>query len=67
VVAFQVDDIDQATASGWSVMAIGVAEEMTDPDEVVSTKQLVLHPVAAGDRRHFVKIRPEFISGRRII
>jgi len=66
VVAFQVDHIDQASASGWSVMAIGVAEEITDPGEVAEAKLLGLRPFASGDRSHFIRIRPEFISGRRI-
>jgi uncharacterized protein len=66
VVAFQVDHIDDATASGWSVMAVGMAEEITDPADIKAAEQLGLHPFAAGDRAHFVRIRPEFLSGRRI-
>jgi nitroimidazol reductase NimA-like FMN-containing flavoprotein (pyridoxamine 5'-phosphate oxidase superfamily) len=66
VVAFQVDQIDQATASGWSVMAVGMAEQITDPAELEAAQRLGLHPFAAGDRSHFVRIHPEFLSGRRI-
>jgi uncharacterized protein len=66
VVAFQVDHIDDATATGWSVMAIGMAEEITDPAEIKTAEELSLHPFAAGDRSHYVRIRPEFLSGRRI-
>ena len=66
VVAFQIDHIDEVNASGWSVMAVGLAEEMTDPDEIREASLLGLHPFAAGERSHFVKIRPEFVSGRRI-
>ena len=66
VVAFQVDHIDEETASGWSVMAVGLAEEITDPDEIMAAMRLGLHPFARGDRSHFVRIRPEFVSGRRI-
>src|SRR5688500_3080578 len=61
VVAFQVDHFDESLGSGWSVMAIGVAEELTDPDEVRTAQQLGLRPFAAGDRSHFVRIRPEFV------
>jgi nitroimidazol reductase NimA-like FMN-containing flavoprotein (pyridoxamine 5'-phosphate oxidase superfamily) len=67
VVAFQVDHFDDATGSGWSVMAVGLAEEITDPAEVAAAAELDLHPFAAGDRTRFVKIRPEFLSGRRIV
>ena len=32
VVGFQVDDIDSASFTGWSVLAVGEAAEATDPD-----------------------------------
>jgi uncharacterized protein len=66
VVAFQIDHIDESAGSGWSVMAVGMAEEITDPHEIRAAERLGLHPFAAGDRSHFVRIRPEFLSGRRI-
>lgn len=66
VVAFQVDHFDESQASGWSVMAVGVAEEITDPEDLRAAQQLGLRPLAGGDRSHFVQIRPEFLSGRRI-
>lgn len=66
VVAFQVDHIEESVASGWSVMAVGLAEEITDPDELRAAEGLNLRPFVTGDRSHFVRIRPEFISGRRI-
>jgi uncharacterized protein len=66
VVAFQVDHIDESTASGWSVMAVGLAEGITEPEELLAARRLGLRPLAAGDRSHFVGIRPEFLSGRRI-
>ena len=67
VVAFQIDHFDGSVASGWSVMAVGMAEEITDADEVVVAEALGLLPFAAGDRSHYVPIRPPFISGRRIV
>jgi nitroimidazol reductase NimA-like FMN-containing flavoprotein (pyridoxamine 5'-phosphate oxidase superfamily) len=67
VVAFQIDHFDEATGDGWSVMAIGLAEEITDPDEKAKAERLGLRPFAGGDRSHFVKIHPEFVSGRRIV
>ena len=67
VVAFQVDHINEATSTGWSVLAIGLAEQIADPDEIRAAEGLSLHPFAAGDRSHFVKIRLEFVSGRRLV
>jgi nitroimidazol reductase NimA-like FMN-containing flavoprotein (pyridoxamine 5'-phosphate oxidase superfamily) len=66
VVAFQVDHFDEIAGSGWSVMAVGVAEVITDPNELAAAERLGLRPFARGDRTHYVKIRPEFLSGRRI-
>jgi nitroimidazol reductase NimA-like FMN-containing flavoprotein (pyridoxamine 5'-phosphate oxidase superfamily) len=67
VVAFQIDHYDRSMASGWSVLAVGLAQEVTDPDELDRAARLGLRPFAAGDRSHFVRIRPEFLSGRRIV
>jgi nitroimidazol reductase NimA-like FMN-containing flavoprotein (pyridoxamine 5'-phosphate oxidase superfamily) len=67
VVAFEVDHIDPARPSGWSVMAVGVAEEITDPGELRTVTEFGLRPFADGDRSHVVRIRPEFVSGRRIV
>jgi len=66
VVAFEVDHIDPGPPSGWSVMAVGVAEEITDPGDLRAVAELGLRPFAGGDRSHVVRIRPEFVSGRRI-
>ena len=66
VVAFEVDDFDATRPDGWSVLAVGVAQEITDPEQLTAARKLGLRPFAPGDRIHFVKIRPEFVSGRRI-
>jgi uncharacterized protein len=67
VVAFQVDHFDGSVASGWSVMAVGLAEEITDPHDLAAAEALGLLPFAAGDRSHYIRIAPEFLSGRRIV
>jgi uncharacterized protein len=66
VVAFQVDEIDRLYHEGWSVLAVGTAEVVTDPDDL-DPEQLPLAPWAGGTRDHLVRIRPELISGRRIV
>jgi nitroimidazol reductase NimA-like FMN-containing flavoprotein (pyridoxamine 5'-phosphate oxidase superfamily) len=65
VVAFEVDDVD-AAGGGWSVLLVGMASEITDPAERASAEALGLEPLAGGRRDHFVRIRPEFITGRRV-
>jgi nitroimidazol reductase NimA-like FMN-containing flavoprotein (pyridoxamine 5'-phosphate oxidase superfamily) len=44
VVAFDVDDIDIATRSGWSVTVVGHAHEITDPSELRQAQSLDLVP-----------------------
>ena len=57
-VAFEVDDIDAETGTGWSVMVNGVMEEGSAEQAVGIT------PWAAGSRTAVMVIRPERLSGR---
>lgn len=66
VVAFEVDAIDGFRRAGWSVLAVGIAEEITEEDELARARDLDLRPLAGGSRTHFVRVRPDFLSGRRI-
>ena len=61
VVAFEADLTDPVYHQGWSVQAIGVAETFEPSDDVTGPT-----PWAPGERDHFVRIRPEFVTGRRI-
>lgn len=65
VVGFEVDRIDAATMSGWSVLVVGVANEV-DADPNGSGPYAGIRSWAGGDRRHLVRIHPEVVSGRRI-
>jgi nitroimidazol reductase NimA-like FMN-containing flavoprotein (pyridoxamine 5'-phosphate oxidase superfamily) len=65
IIAFEVDAIDPATRSGWSVLAVGSCGEVTDP-ALCSELQSCLDPYLA-ERDHVVRMTPEFLSGRRII
>ncbi|WP_265522274.1 pyridoxamine 5'-phosphate oxidase family protein [Oerskovia flava] len=66
IVAFEVDEFDERLASGWSVVIVGQAREVLDPDERARLLDLPLHPFAPGPHDHVIVIRPEMISGRRI-
>jgi hypothetical protein len=61
IVAFQADHADAAAAEGWSVQAVGVAEEVTE----TCLSQPPPSPWVGGDRAHIVRIRPQLLSGRR--
>ena len=68
-VTFQVDYVDQANRSGWSVLVRGQAEEVTSEhgkDIVDRTEQTGVSPYAPGEDFRWVRIIPHGISGRRI-
>uniref|UniRef100_UPI00215D683D helix-turn-helix domain-containing protein n=1 Tax=Streptomyces sp. WELS2 TaxID=2749435 RepID=UPI00215D683D len=66
-VAFEVDHVDEALSQGWSVLAVGPASVVTDP-EVVRELGRKAHttPWAGGERDMWVSVRPTRLTGRRI-
>lgn len=66
VVAFEVDDADNMFHSGWSVLVVGPAYEITDPAELERAHALPLTPWAPGAKGHYIRIRSEIVSGRRV-
>jgi nitroimidazol reductase NimA-like FMN-containing flavoprotein (pyridoxamine 5'-phosphate oxidase superfamily) len=67
IVGFEVDRIDPVFDSGWSVLIQGPSSVLTDPDDLARAQRLHLRPSAPGDRRHFVRVRSELVSGRRFL
>lgn len=65
-VAFQIDAYDVQYHHGWSVLAVGLAEDVHDPEATELRDVLELEPWAPGPHDHLVRISPEFVSGRRI-
>jgi uncharacterized protein len=65
-VAFQVDGVEEATRTGWSVLIRGEATEVTDPAELARVRQLPLYPWAPGAKSRYVRILPTVLTGRRI-
>ena len=65
---FEVDDIDPATHSGWSVLAVGRLEELGpyDEPEAASLRALPLSPWASGERSHWMRLVTTRVSGRRV-
>jgi len=66
VVAFEADELDPDTCSGWSVLVTGTMREITSPSSLLRAEQLRLAPWVGGDRRHYIRITPGLISGRLI-
>jgi len=65
-VAFEVDGIRDDRSGGWSVLVVGHAEEITDPEEIrrLTEQRTVLW--REGDAVRWVRIVPASVTGRRI-
>src|SRR3954454_14370824 len=66
VVAFEADHVDPSGESAWSVCVTGMAWELRRPDELRLAGLLPLEPLPASWMDHFVRIRSDVVSGRRL-
>ena len=65
-VGLEVDAIDELYRSGWSVLVLGVAAEITEPEQLRQAASLPLRPWAAGERSCWIRLRPVQVTGRRL-
>jgi uncharacterized protein len=64
-VALEVDELDQQTRSGWSIVLHGHTSAVREPDELAdlwASDSLV--PWASGNRTLFIRVRPDTVAGR---
>ena len=66
VVAFEVDQLNARTHSGWSVVVLGVAELVTDPAQIERALLNGPEPWIADRKEHLIRIPLKLVSGRRI-
>ncbi|GAA5042853.1 nitroimidazol reductase NimA-like FMN-containing flavoprotein (pyridoxamine 5'-phosphate oxidase superfamily) [Thermocatellispora tengchongensis] len=66
VVAFEADEVDPVRHTGWSVTAVGNARIAREPAEIARLSALPLTTWAPGVRDHFIVMRTEQVTGRRI-
>lgn len=64
--AFEIDAIDPSGRTGWSVIVVGVTEEITSPTEIARIERLGLEPLLPGPKPHWVRLRAATVSGRRV-
>ena len=64
-VAFEVDGYDRLTASAWSVVMKGEAQEVNRLYDVLEVIELPLFPWHTAPKPHFIRIEPDSITGRR--
>lgn len=67
VVAFEVDEIDAVSQAGWSVLVQGLASVIEDAGTLARATALDLRPWAPAGDFHFVRVRSELMSGRRLL
>lgn len=65
-VSFEIDGWNVEQQSGWSVVAKGLAKEVIDEETIADLETLGLRPWAGPGKNHWVRIRPEEITGRKI-
>lgn len=69
-VGFEVDEVDVARHTGWSVHVWGKASDVTEDDGgplFQRLRRLELEPWAVAEASHWVRIDPVSITGRRIV
>jgi len=64
---FEIDGIEEHARTGWSVIMSGVADEVTNPNEISRLDGLDLDSWAPGPKAHWMRIRALSVSGRRIV
>ncbi|MEU5321051.1 pyridoxamine 5'-phosphate oxidase family protein [Streptomyces sp. NPDC021056] len=67
VVAFEADEVDAVTQSGWSVVVTGRATVVTDPAEHERLRRVGPRSLAPSPREVFVRIEPELVTGRELV
>lgn len=65
LVAFEADDYDAVSRTGWSVLVHGHAHRVADPLAVAQLTASSLDPWAGQDRQEVVRIALELVNGRR--
>lgn len=66
IVAFEVDNVDVATKSGWSVVVTGRVELVVDAAERARLDALNLNSWVPTPTDQYLRLRPEIITGRRL-
>lgn len=66
VVAFETGQVDCARGF-WSVMAIGIAEEVLDPSERMRLTAHRAHPSLSSDGKQLFRLPLQVVSGTRLV
>ncbi len=64
---FEIDGVEPENQTGWSVIILGRTEEITQSGEIRRLDAAGLRTWAPGERSHWIRIRAQHVSGRRIV
>lgn len=64
--AFEIDEVDPVRRTGWSVVVVGTAEQVSNPFELRRLEHAGLEPWAPGPKPHWMRIRARTVTGRRL-
>ncbi|MCZ2812079.1 pyridoxamine 5'-phosphate oxidase family protein [Modestobacter sp. VKM Ac-2979] len=66
VVAFEVDEVDAATRTGWNVTVIGPSRVVTDARDVARLDELGVRPWVGAGTRCYICVQVRLVQGRRV-
>ena len=69
-VCFEVDELEMARRTGWSVLVKGVVHELREGDRHAEELDLVaarIRPWVRGAKAHILVVTPVSVTGRRIV
>jgi nitroimidazol reductase NimA-like FMN-containing flavoprotein (pyridoxamine 5'-phosphate oxidase superfamily) len=67
VVAFQVDEIDPSTRTGWTVLGVGAAYEVLVPRRLAELAERMPDPWAPNRTTHTIAVPLQRLTGRRLV
>lgn len=65
-IAFEIDDLDEDSHHGWSIVIHGTASELEQLDDLLEAEATAVETWASSRKDRFVRIEVEEITGRRI-
>ncbi len=66
-IAFEVDDFDLETGTGWAVLVRGVARGVSDAEERAAWQTRLPEPWAPGPRDLVIQVDPVITTGRVVV
>ena len=67
VACLEIDDHDDLTHEGWTVLATGHLYEVSSAEEIEAVQHLPLVPWRQMRSPHYIRLRAELVSGRRLL